>query len=701
MEKDKIKGVIEAILFAAGREVKISELMSSLELGSEDIINAVESLKLDYDKENRGLSIINLNDAYQLCTKKEYYEYIYPIFDKRNKPNLSNAALETLSIIAYNPRITRAEIESIRGVNSDGTIYKLLDYDLIEEAGKLDAPGRPTTYKTTNEFLKMFGMSSLDELPDLPRYKLDENKQIVIDEIIENIEEAPMPEREELDLNNKENEENNNLFKLKGAIFMKNNENKKEFVKEITNIEEDFAQWYTDIVLKAELADYTAVKGFITIKPYGYAIWENIQKYADDKFKERGVKNLSMPVLIPESLLEKEKEHVEGFAPEVAWVTMGGGEELEERLCIRPTSETIFSTMYSKWLSSWRDLPYLYNQWCNVLRWEKETRPFLRSREFLWQEGHTIHETAEEAKEFTLEILEIYADVIENLLAIPVLKGRKTKTEQFAGAEATYTVETLMHDGRALQGGTSHYFGQNFSKPFDIKFQNREGKEEYAYQTSWGISTRLIGAVIMAHGDNRGLKLPPRVAPIQVVIVPVAAHKEGVKEKAEELYKILQEKYRVELDLREQYSPGYKFNDWEMKGVPVRIEIGPRDIEAGKCVVVRRDTLEKIEVNLNELSEKLNEILEEIQKNMYDICVQRVKDKTTIAHNMDEFVNNLNTNQGYVKAMWCGDAECEDKIHEMTGAKSRCIPFEQEHLGDKCVYCGKPTTKMVVWGRQY
>ena len=475
----------------------------------------------------------------------------------------------------------------------------------------------------------------------------------------------------------------------------------KGFVKEITNIEEDFAKWYTDIVLKAELADYTDVKGFIAIRPYGYAIWENIQKYADKKFKEHGVKNLSMPVLIPENLLQKEKDHVEGFAPEVAWVTMGGGEELEERLCVRPTSETIFSTMYAKWLSSWRELPFLYNQWCNVLRWEKETRPFLRSREFLWQEGHTIHETAEEAKKFTLEMLEVYADVIENLLAIPVLKGRKTPTEQFAGADSTYTVETLMHDGRALQGGTSHYFGQNFSKPFNIKFQNREGKEEYAYQTSWGISTRLIGAVIMAHGDNRGLKLPPKVAPIQVVVVPVAMHKEGVKEKAEEVYKGLLEKYRVELDAREQYSPGYKFNDWEMRGVPVRIELGPRDIENNKCVVVRRDTQEKIEVSLDELNEKLEVILEDIQKSMYDACVKRVKEKTTIAHNLEEFEENLKNNQGYVKTMWCGDAECEEKIHELTGAKSRCIPFEQENLGDKCVCCGKPAKTMVVWGRQY
>ncbi len=477
--------------------------------------------------------------------------------------------------------------------------------------------------------------------------------------------------------------------------------NNKDFVKEITNIEDDFAQWYTDIVLKAELADYTDVKGFLAIRPYGYAIWENIQNYTDKKFKEHGVKNISMPVLIPESLLNKEKDHVEGFAPEVAWVTVGGGEKLEERLCVRPTSETIFSTMYSKWLSSWRDLPYKYNQWCSVLRWEKETRAFLRAREFLWQEGHTIHETADEPQKFTLEMLDVYADVIENLLAIPVLKGRKTPNEQFAGAEATYTVETLMHDGRALQAGTSHYFGQNFTKPFDIKFQNREGKEENAYQTSWGVSTRLIGAVIMAHGDNRGLKLPPNVAPIQAVIVPVAMHKEGVKEKAEEVYKMLAKTYRMELDAREQYSPGYKFNDWEMKGVPVRIELGPRDIEAGKCVVVRRDTLEKIDVNLDELETKLQEILNDVQQNMFNECAKRVVEKTTVAKNMNEFVENLEKNQGYVKTMWCADSECEEKVHELTGAKSRCMPFEQEHVSDTCVCCGKPADKMVVWGRQY
>lgn len=475
----------------------------------------------------------------------------------------------------------------------------------------------------------------------------------------------------------------------------------KEYVKELTNIEEDFAQWYTDIVLKAELADYTDTKGCIAIKPYGYAIWENIQKYTDDLFKKAGVKNVYFPILIPESLLQKEKDHVEGFAPEVAMVTEAGGEPLEEKLVVRPTSETMFSTLYSKWISSWRDLPVVYNQWCNVLRWEKETRPFLRSREFLWQEGHTIHATEKEARERTIQMLNIYAQVVEDLLAIPVLKGEKTPSEKFAGAENTYTIETLMHDGRALQSGTSHYFGQNFTKPFNIKFQNKEGKEEYGYQTSWGISTRLLGGVIMAHGDDRGLKLPPKVAPIQIVIVPVAAHKEGVVEKATELKNELEEKFRVELDLRDNYSTGYKFNYWELRGVPVRIEIGPRDIENEQCVVVRRDTLEKQVVKLDELSKKIEELLKEIQKHMYDECVERVKRKTTTATNMEEFEKNLKENQGYVKAMWCGDEACEDKIKELTGAKSRCIPFEQEHISDKCVCCGKPATTMVYWGRQY
>ncbi|MBR3153286.1 MAG: proline--tRNA ligase [Clostridia bacterium] len=473
------------------------------------------------------------------------------------------------------------------------------------------------------------------------------------------------------------------------------------FVKEITNIDEDFAQWYTDIVRKAELADYTDTKGCIAIRPYGYAIWENIQAYADKKFKESGVKNAYFPVLIPEGLLEKEKDHVEGFAPEVAWVTEAGGEKLDERLCIRPTSETIINTLYSKWLTSWKDLPFVYNQWCNVMRWEKETRPFLRSREFLWQEGHTIHETPEEAKERTLQMLEIYAQVVEDLLAIPVLKGLKTETEKFAGAEETYTIETMTYDGKALQSGTSHYFGQNFTVPFDVKFQNREGKPEYAYETSWGISTRLIGGLIMAHGDNRGLKLPPKVAPTQVIIIPIAMHKEGVKEKSEELFDSLKNKFRMDIDLRDKVSPGYKFNDCEMKGIPLRIEIGPRDIENGECVLVRRDNQEKITVKLDELEDKIGEILDKIQVDMFNTCKERMEKKTTVAHNFDEFKANLDREQGFIKAMFCGDPECEAKIKECTSAKSRCIPFVQEKIDDKCVYCGRPAKDMVVWGRQY
>ena len=474
-----------------------------------------------------------------------------------------------------------------------------------------------------------------------------------------------------------------------------------DFVKEITNIDEDITKWYTDIVLKAELADYAETKGCIAIRPYGYALWENIQKYADAKFKEVGVENYYMPSLIPESLLEKEKEHVEGFSPEVAWVTIAGGEELEERLYVRPTSEPIISSMYSKWLKSWRDLPILGNQWCNVVRWEKETRPFLRSREFLWQEGHTIHETHKEAEERTLMMLEIYADLIENLLAIPVIKGKKTESEKFAGAESTYTVECMMHDGRALQAGTSHNLGQHFTKVFDVKFQNREGKEEYAYHTSWGISTRLIGGIIMAHGDNRGLKLPPNVAPIQAVIVPIAQHKEGVLDKVFELKSELSKKFRVKVDDRDKYSPGYKFNYWEMKGVPVRIEMGPRDIEKGECILVRRDNGEKITIKVDELENKLEELLKDIQISMFNDCKKRMEEKTTVALNMEEFKNNMESNQGFIKAMWCGKEECENKIREATGAKSRCMPFEQEKISDKCVCCGEHADHMVIWGRQY
>ena len=475
----------------------------------------------------------------------------------------------------------------------------------------------------------------------------------------------------------------------------------KDFVKEITNIDEDFAQWYTDIVRKAQLADYTDTKGCIAIRPYGYAIWENIQNYTDKKFKETGVQNTYFPVLIPESLLEKEKDHVEGFAPEVAWVTEAGEEKLEEKLCIRPTSETIITTMYAKWLNSWRDLPFVYNQWCNVLRWEKETRPFLRSREFLWQEGHTIHETEKEARERTLQMLNIYKDVAENFLAIPVITGLKTDTEKFAGADETYTIEAMTYDGKALQAGTSHYFGQNFTKPFDVKFQNREGKLEFAYQTSWGISTRLIGAIIMAHGDNRGLKLPPRVAPIQVEVIPIAQHKEGVEEKVSEIYERLKTKFRVEADFRKQVSPGVKFNDCEMRGMPLRLEMGPRDIENGECVLVRRDTSEKISVKLENLEETIEKLLEDIQNNMFEMCKKRMKEKTTEAHTLDEFQEKMNSNQGFIKAMWCGNAECEAKIKELTAAKSRCMPFVQEKIDDKCVCCGKLADKYVIWGRQY
>ena len=478
-------------------------------------------------------------------------------------------------------------------------------------------------------------------------------------------------------------------------------DNDKNFVKELTNIEDDFAKWYTDIVIKAELADYATTKGCIAIRPYGYAIWENIQAFQDKLYKETGVENISMPLLIPESLLEKEKEHVEGFAPEVALVTEAGGKKLDEGYVIRPTSETVFSDMYSKWLKSWRDLPFLYNQWCNVLRWEKETRPFLRSREFLWQEGHTIHETEEEARERTLMMLDIYKKTIEELLAIPVIDGKKTESEKFAGADDTYTVETMMRDGKALQSGTSHYFGKNFSIPFNIKFLGRDGKEQFAYQTSWGTSTRLIGAIIMAHGDNRGLKLPPRVAPIQAVVVPIQMQKEGVLDKANELCKQLKEKYRVKIDDRDQYSPGYKFNEWELKGVPVRIEIGPKDIENNKCVVVRRDTFEKIDVSLDEINEKLQSILDEIQQNMFNMCKENLESRLTVAHNLDEFKDQMNTRQGFIKAMWCGDPKCEEKIKEETGAKSRCIPFNEEKIDDKCVVCGKEAKHEVIWGRQY
>lgn len=477
---------------------------------------------------------------------------------------------------------------------------------------------------------------------------------------------------------------------------------KKEKVQEITSMEQDFSQWYTDVILKTELADYAPVKGFMIIRPYGYAIWENIQKEYDKRFKETGHKNMYFPLLIPESLLQKEKDHVEGFAPEVAWVTHGGGEELGERLCIRPTSETIICNMYSKWLTSWRDLPYLYNQWCSVVRWEKSTRPFLRTSEFLWQEGHTLHETYEEAQAETLQMLNIYREVAEKILAIPMVVGQKSEKEKFAGAYATYTMEALMHDGKALQSGTSHNLGQHFTKAFDITYTDRNGEIAYPYHTSWGVSTRLIGALIMVHGDDNGLVLPPKIAPIQLVIIPVAQHKEGVLDKTYEIKKQLEKQFRLEIDASEGYSPGWKFNQWEMKGVPIRLEIGPRDIENNQVIAARRDNGEKVALSMDNLNESIEKLLENIQNFLYNKALKMRKEKTYVAKDMEEFTNVIDNTPGFIKAMWCGDTECETRIKEDTGATLRCIPFEQEDIGThNCVCCGKKAKKMVYFAKAY
>lgn len=474
-------------------------------------------------------------------------------------------------------------------------------------------------------------------------------------------------------------------------------------VEAITSMDEDFAQWYTDVILKTEMVDYAPVKGFMVIRPYGYAIWENMQKVFDAEFKRTGHKNMYFPLLIPESYLNKEKEHVEGFAPEVAWVTMGGENELSERLCIRPTSETIICSMYSKWLTSYRDLPFLYNQWCNVVRWEKTTRPFLRTSEFLWQEGHTVHATFEEAQAETMQMLEIYRMVCEKYLAIPMIAGQKSEKEKFAGAHATYTIEALMHDGQALQSGTSHNLGDHFTKAFDIKFLDKDNTEKYAFSTSWGVSTRLIGGLIMVHGDDKGLKLPPRIAPTQAVVIPIAMHKEGVVEAATKLKEALCEEYRVDIDASDANSPGWKFNQYEMKGVPVRIEIGPKDIENNQCVFVRRDTGEKIVVALDEAKAKLGEVLELIQQNMYDSALKLREEKTSYASNMDEFKTNLEKNPGFIKAHWCGCRECEDAIKEKTGATLRCMPFDEneKEVHGKCVHCGKDADKIAYFARAY
>ncbi len=473
----------------------------------------------------------------------------------------------------------------------------------------------------------------------------------------------------------------------------------KKLVEAITSMDEDFAQWYTDVVKKAELCDYASVKGCMVIKPAGYAIWENIQHELDRRFKETGVQNVYMPLFIPESLLEKEKDHVEGFAPEVAWVTHGGLEPLQERLCVRPTSETLFCDFYAKDIHSYRDLPKVYNQWCSVVRWEKTTRPFLRSREFLWQEGHTAHATAEEAEARTIQMLNLYADFCEQVLAIPVIRGQKTDKEKFAGAEATYTIESLMHDGKALQSGTSHNFGDGFAKAFGIQYAAKDNTLQYVHQTSWGMTTRMIGAIIMVHGDNNGLVLPPRIAPTQVVIVPIQQQKEGVLEKAFALKDVLSN-FRVKVDDSDK-SPGWKFSESEMRGIPVRVEIGPRDIENNEAVLVRRDTHEKITVSLDEIEAKISELLDTIQSDMLERARAHRDSHTYVATTYDEFVKTINEKPGFVKAMWCGDQACEDKIKEDTAATSRCMPFAQENLSDKCVCCGKPAKKMVYWGRAY
>jgi prolyl-tRNA synthetase len=474
----------------------------------------------------------------------------------------------------------------------------------------------------------------------------------------------------------------------------------KKLVEAITSMDVDFAQWYTDVVKKAELVDYASVRGCMVIRPYGYAIWENIQKNLDTMFKETGHENVYMPMFIPESLLQKEADHVEGFAPEVAWVTHGGNQELTERLCVRPTSETLFCDHYSKIIQSYKDLPKLYNQWCSVVRWEKTTRPFLRSLEFLWQEGHTAHATAEEAQAETIQMLNIYAKFCEEYLAIPVVKGQKTEKEKFAGAKATYTIESLMHDGKALQCGTSHNFGDGFAKAFNIQYTDKTGKLEHVHQTSWGMTTRLIGALIMVHGDDSGLIVPPRIAPTQLVIVPIAQHKEGVLEKAAELKNRLAKVVRVKMDDTDK-TPGWKFSEYEMKGVPLRLEIGPKDIENNQAVLVRRDTREKLVVSLDELNTKIPEVLENIQKSLLEKARTAQNEKTTTAATMDEFKNILDTKTGFVKAMWCGDRACEDKIKEEAAATSRCMPFEQEKVADTCVCCGKPAKKLVYWGRAY
>ena len=477
--------------------------------------------------------------------------------------------------------------------------------------------------------------------------------------------------------------------------------NDKKLVEAITSMEVDFAQWYTDVVKKAELMGYSSVKGCMIFKPAGYALWENIQTELDRRFKETGVENVYLPMFIPEGLLQKEKDHVEGFAPEVAWVTHGGLNELQERLCVRPTSETLFCDFYKDEIQSYRDLPKVYNQWCSVVRWEKETRPFLRSREFLWQEGHTAHATAEDAEERTLQMLNVYADFLADFLAIPVVKGRKTDKEKFAGAEATYTIEALMHDGKALQSGTSHNFGDGFAKAFGIQYTDKDNTLKYVHQTSWGMTTRLIGALIMVHGDDSGLVLPPRIAPVQVDIIPIMQNKPGVLDKAMEVKETLAKAgLRVKVDDTDK-NPGWKFAEQEMRGIPVRVEMGPRDIENGQAIIVRRDTREKITVAIDELADTLTALMDTIQTEMLERARVHREEHTYDAHNYDEFKEIVATKPGFVRGMWCESVECENKIKEDTTATSRCMPFEQDSISEVCVCCGKPAKKLVYWGKAY
>ncbi len=471
-------------------------------------------------------------------------------------------------------------------------------------------------------------------------------------------------------------------------------------VSEITPRDEDFAKWYTDVVKKTDLVDYSSVKGCMIIRPYGYAIWENIQHILDGMFKKTGHQNVMMPMFIPETLLNKEKDHVEGFAPEVAWVTHGGSERLAERLCVRPTSETLFCEHYANIIRSYRDLPKLYNQWCSVVRWEKTTRPFLRSREFLWQEGHTMHATAEDAERETLQMLDVYADFCEKYLAIPVVKGRKTDKEKFAGAKATYTIEALMHDGKALQSGTSHNFGDGFARAFDITYLDRDNQLKYCFQTSWGMSTRIIGGIIMTHGDDNGLVLPPAIAPTQVIVVPIAQFKEGVLDAAQSVKERLSKVVRTDIDVSDN-SPGWKFAEYEMRGVPLRLEIGPKDIEKGQCVLVRRDNGEKVFVELDKIEEVVPELLVEITKSLYDKALARRESMTHVARDLDELCDIAANKPGFIKAMWCGDRECEEKLKEVADVTSRCMPFDGEPISDTCVCCGKKADKMVYWGKAY